>query len=568
MSQLKVNNITNEFDDGPVTFDKGIIADGSQLTLKPTTQSFDPKPLATTVGVSSTITIGFNQDMQFLGTGDIRIREASASGTITTSFTTGVSTEINISGGVLTIDPKDDLDYGTTYFVTLPSVGIANTLGAYIAELDTYQFQTEFRTFDIQGGDYTGILVSPTSPTGYHKYNIFTSSGIVTFSGPSSTAEDLDYVLVGGGGGGGGAYYSGGGGGAGGLVKNYNVSNIPGGSYTITIGAGGPGTFNNPNGTTSPPTLPPNNPGGGPWPIIAQPGSNSTFGPTPVGTIVAYGGGRGGLGRQYGYPLPAYERNSSVNQSTPTFYLAGASGGSGGGGSYDPTSPWGPPTSPPGYNPPTFNGSGIFGGQAISYPSPNAQGNPGGSTSVYPSQRWSGSTYLGGGGGGAGGAGGNVRETPPQGPAGPNPNHKNGGGGGSGASNPEFNGTQLLLLGLPSVICNEMGTGGNLAGGGGPGCNVDSSAQWPQGPSNAWTPNTVARGGPGGGGDGRYQRAGSNPYPNHPAEAGYQNMGGGGGGGYTSAGPTGTFPTPGPGDWFGLPGGSGVMMFRYAHPGS
>ena len=150
MSTLRVNNITNRNEDGPVTFDNGIVADGSQLTLKPTTSTFNPLPLATNVAITTTITIGFNQNMQFSGTGDIRIREGSASGTITTSFTTGVSTEINISGGVLTIDPKNDLDYGTTYFVTLPSVGIANTLGSAITELTTYQFQTEFNTFNIR----------------------------------------------------------------------------------------------------------------------------------------------------------------------------------------------------------------------------------------------------------------------------------------------------------------------------------------------------------------------------------------------------------------------------------
>ena len=55
---------------------------------------------------------------------------------------------------------------------------------------------------------------------------------------------------------------------------------------------------------------------------------------------------------------------------------------------------------------------------------------------------------------------------------------------------------------------------------------------------------------------------------NRNGERGTDGTGGGGGGGYAPGGPTGVYPTPGPGTWTGQNGGSGVMMIRYVHPGS
>ena len=554
MAQLRVDNITNQNDDGPVTFDRGIIADGSKLTLKPGVISFDPPQLSTAVGVGVTIQIGFNQTMQFSGVGTIFIREGSASGSITTYFTCGVSTEANIVGSNLTIAPENDLATGTKYFVTLPSTGIANTLGANPDAITNYQFETSFDFFDIQGGDYEQVIVSPTSPTGYHKYNIFTSSGIATFSAPSSTAVDFAYVLVGGGGGGGKGYGprngGGGGGGAGGFVKNYNSNNLPLGTYTVTIGAGGPGTFDNPGGTTQPPTgtTPSTN---ATYTVFSSPGNVSSFGPTPVGTISAQGGGRAAM-PSYGNPAPSYMY--PWNPSTPQLF--GAPGGSGGGGSTQSSS----------YPNPSPTIAGALGGQGYSYPSPNQQGYPGGNTLSTPNGS---DTDVGGGGGGAGGSGTGAQYFTTQ----PNNSfpsvgyHNAGGTGGSGAPSPEFPGPGLAFLGLPTPMTNEMGPTGRLAGGGGGEIQAYPSTQWPG--SSFYTPNNNV-GGSGGGGDGKYGRGyPSNPYQNRPeAEAGYQNMGGGGGGGPLPAGPTGTFPTPGEGNWLGAPGGSGVMMFRYSHPGS
>jgi hypothetical protein len=114
-----------------------------------------------------------------------------------------------------------------------------------------------------------------TSDATYY-YMAFTSSGTLTITGASITA---DILIVGGGGGGGtsGANYCGGGG-AGGLIQVAS-SVITGNTYTITVGAGGATNSN---------------------------GANSVF-----GANIAYGGGYGAYA---GYGL------------------AGGNGGSGGGG--------------------------------------------------------------------------------------------------------------------------------------------------------------------------------------------------------------------------------------------
>ena len=596
MSQLKVNNITNEFDNGPVTFDKGIIADGSQLTLKPSTLSFDPQPLSVNISAASSITIGFNQNMQFLGTGDIRIREGSASGTITTSFTTGVSTEISIVGGVLTINPKNNLAFGQTYFVTLPSVGIANTLGAYITELNTYQFQTEFNPFNIEGGDFSQVIVDSNSPTGYYKYNVFTSSGIATLSAPSSNAEDFAYVLVAGGGGGGSSVASvgapaGGGGGAGGYVKNYNSTNLPLGNYTVTIGSGGSGTWNWPSGVDNAPPTTPNNgtsPSPAPYTVVPSPGGESTFGPTPVGTIIAYGGGCGGHGAIRGnqppspgsppsnpyrlywnspgnssthpapsnpsytfVPIPNSPNGNPISFSRPDINnpCGGRPGGSGGGHSSM--------GDPPGYYPTVGNTRLTYSGSTgTSYPSPNQQGYPGGPFYLDGSPPASQpGRCRGSGGGGAGGSGG----------PGGSPSYGPGGGpwpsatGGSGKQTPEFPGPGLALIsGMPSPFTDTLGPTGYLAGGGG-GSLYDTGTN-PTNP-NLYVPRGT--GGNGGGGDG-YTGAPSPHGGTSYSEEGITNSGGGGGAGISGPNPN----APAPGKWLGRNGGSGVMMFRYAHPGS
>lgn len=628
MGTLKVNSITNEGGDGPVTFENGIVASADNLLLKPGVTSFTPNNLAVDVSTSTSIEIGFNQNMQFSGIGTIHIRSGSSSGSIVTSFTCGVSTEAVIVNNLLTINPKDDLDTGTIFYVTLPSAGIANTVGSFIDPITSYNFKTEFTPFNIQGGDFEQVIVSPTSPTGYHKYNIFTSSGIATFTSPSASADDFTYVMVGGGGGGGSSYSGmpfypggdsdggGGGGGAGGYVKNYNSTNLPAKQYTVTIGGGGSGCWSWPGGLNAegPGSPIPDNQGRGffvhppgvnpeQFTVVPTSGNNSSFGPTPVGTIIAYGGGAGGLGGMRGnqpydpssnrritynnhrvmwdnrgnlpsniksppnpnwypspYPVRPYNAPPSnqpgynnVTRPANLWITGGSPGGSGGGHSGKSATY---PTSYYYYYSHGRTNLNVTAATGMSYGTPNQQGYPGGSYNVnnqvssHPGQY-----FVGSGGGGAGGAGGQGGRTtnyyyPPSPP----------GQGGSGKTTPEFVSPNLVLIpGMPQPLLDALGSSGYLAGGGG----GSAYLYWP----GSYSDPDNQTGGAGGGGRGfSYQ-------PNNgtrESERGVANTGGGGGAGSRIGGPTATteYQTTYNGYWLGQNGGSGIMMFRYAHPGS
>jgi sugar lactone lactonase YvrE len=133
-------------------------------------------------------------------------------------------------------------------------------------------------------GSITGTYTGPTPADEATIYTFTSGSG--TFVVPAGAPVIVDYLVVGGGGQGGSG--SGGGGGAGGLVYAKGVQ-LPAGSYSWTVGAGGSGGTANVAGGSG----------------VLSSLSNSSF-----GNIVALGGGGGG-----GYNSPS----------------AGVAGGSGGG---------------------------------------------------------------------------------------------------------------------------------------------------------------------------------------------------------------------------------------------
>ena len=201
-----------------------------------------------------------------------------------------------------------------------------------------------------------GVISDYTDPGSGNIYraHIFTSSGTFSVTSVGSVSDQAEYLVVAGGGGGGGP--QGGGGGAGGVRTNLSghplSTNNPsfqigsGGTYSVTIGAGGQGGIgNNPN------------------PIAAGQVGNPSVLAHPSTPITALAGGGGG----------AYSS------------AAATAGGSGGGGGRSP-----------GTNP---GGSGSFSGSPAN-PQPYRQGYPGGTAQPGYSQ-----PFSGGGGGGAGGAG-------------------------------------------------------------------------------------------------------------------------------------------------------------------
>lgn len=576
MSELRVNRIQSIDGSSTVECATGISGNAEGLRFEPKVTAFDPTNLATGVDRNLThINVTFDQPIQFSGVGTVRIRAGVATGTVYEEYTCGVSTNLLISGETLRINlTSGTLDGTTNYFVTLPSVGIANTYTQYYKGTEQYVFTTKDASFNVDGGDYEQIIYNGASPTNYYKYNIFHTSGIATFSAPSASAEDFSYMLIAGGGGGGASPASdswGGGGGAGGALVDYNSNGFVVGELTVTIGGGGNGPIARPPTSSYSPTHPQYTN----YYLETAPGTDSTIGPTPVGTITAYGGGCAGFGRHdYGPYTP----------QIPGQY--GQPGGCGGGGSKGQSFPQ---SSNPNDAIPTQ--PFIPGGDALGYPGPAQQGFPGGFTYInpYPLNDYSRGS---GGGGGAGQAGQpEIRYNP----------HNNlttydmpgtACQGGDGTTNPKFNSSVLSYInGMPSELYQAAGPQGYFAGGGG-GSVRSYPSKYPTQPYSPsyFTPTTAGQGGEGGGGRGSWYSTPPNPFattPNVYAEKGIDGMGGGGGGG--DMGPSSGYPNPQYASnqsidptyapptfsptrptWQlqGAPGGSGGFYIRYAHPGS
>ena len=240
MSQIKVNQISGDKENTPVHFPQGLSGDGKNMLFEPEIRSFTPAPGAINVSVGSNIVLTFDQNIQFsAGIGTIKIRKDSVNGTVHESYATGSSGNLTISNDQLTINPSTDLSPSSTYFLEIPNVGIANTLGvSYKGNGESpYKFSTVAGTFNATGG-------SSTHTTGGYKYHVFLGTSPVTFDYHTKYAGNITLMLVGGGGGGCGTpstQWASGGGGGGGVVVQRNFK-LPEGEYVVVVGSGGGGS--------------------------------------------------------------------------------------------------------------------------------------------------------------------------------------------------------------------------------------------------------------------------------------------------------------------------------------
>ena len=543
MSKIKVDEVSNTLDNGPVYFPYGVTGDASRMTLKPGITTLAPNQLATNVGLSTSIQIGFNQNMQFLGVGTITIREGSATGTIHESFTCGVSAGATITNNLLTLNLSTDLNVNSTYYVTLPNTGIANSLGATIEEVNNYQFQTVPSNFDASGGDVEFLLYDTGSPTNYYKYHIFANPGILTTTAPSQNAVDMSVLMVGGGGAGGSgvfgppqapslpSYYDSatGGGGAGGLITfNGPTISLPSGNHEIYVGTGGTAVQ-----YTSSPTQEHD---------YTQRKGSDTILTNPTQTITAYGGGYGGNWYPNGFDPQLVDVYGLPSTSDYDWGIPGGSGG-GGGGDNPSTPTWGQEgTGTPGQGNPGAQQKG-------SRYNPNGSYQPG-----------SGEVFVGGGGGGAGSSGQEGYYYPGGGPTTPQYYGRHGQGG-NGVPVPAFPSAVLaprFNTGDPSTY-NRMGPTGTYFAGGGAGGGCISA------PGTAPAFGNI--GGYGGGGrTSNPWQTGSPPAPTMQqptyTQDGSALLGGGGGGGAAHTSP----PSPTVLDQSrGGNGGPGCFMIRYVY---
>ena len=531
MSRINVNEIVG-VGNTHVQILSGLIGDASQLTFPPNIVGFSPDYLEEAAEVNTNIVFTFNQPIMFRGTGSVILRSGSATGSVvqTFSITDGSpGSGLSIAGSQLIINPSSDLSYDTQYYIEITKPGIANTHGGYYPGDNTYNFKTKLIPFTATGGNYTYTKYDSDSPTNFYKYHIFTGTGPLSFSHPSSQAVDLDWMLVAGGATGGSAYsptyMAGGGGGAGGVLTGTGPAlGLNVGNYTVTIGGGGAY-----------------------MPNSAAPNPSYNGNPSIIGSNQALGGGNGG-----GYPQP--------NDT----YRSGRSGGSGGGGVSNP-SDYVPTYYRGEASPPATQGGGTPG-----------QGNPGGRGGFQYTPNPGQQCHAGGGGGGAGGSGGNTAYPQNPTPSRPGPQYPSsswtgwnttGGSGGQGKPNPAF-GVANLAGYVPEPVfplkdlLQEVQSAGYYGGGGGGGATMQPSDYYSMRAGN---------GGLGGGGHGggvyTNPPTRQNPSPFLPewpepgpsrqyARPGHQFMGGGGGG--AQAYPTGRISGQ---------GGSGCFMLRYAVPG-
>ena len=145
------------------------IGTGDKLIFSPTITSFSPTDGATGVSALSSpnIILTYNQQIGFGTTGAITLRTVSAAGTITESFSVGVSTRATVSSQTLTIDPTSNLDYAQEYYLVVPQGGVTNQVGGNSKLLDTYNFTTE-----------AGPTLSSVSP-GIGSTDVVTDTNIV-----------------------------------------------------------------------------------------------------------------------------------------------------------------------------------------------------------------------------------------------------------------------------------------------------------------------------------------------------------------------------------------------------
>jgi len=129
-------------------------------TTAPTVTTFDPSPANTSVAVGSNIVLSFSEAIQ-RGTGSIVIK--TAAGLVVASYDAATSSQLSISDRVLTINPTDDLSYGTHYQVDFAAGSITDLIGNSYAGTTSYGFTTAARVNNPPTGT---VIISGTAAQG------------------------------------------------------------------------------------------------------------------------------------------------------------------------------------------------------------------------------------------------------------------------------------------------------------------------------------------------------------------------------------------------------------------
>lgn len=108
-------------------------------TTPPAVSSINPVNEATDVAVDTNVVLTFTESIQ-LGTGAITLK--TADGTVMATYDAATSSNLTVSGPALTIDPSEDLAYGTGYAVEFAAGAIKDLAGNSFDATATYHFKT------------------------------------------------------------------------------------------------------------------------------------------------------------------------------------------------------------------------------------------------------------------------------------------------------------------------------------------------------------------------------------------------------------------------------------------
>jgi Bacterial Ig-like domain len=125
-------------------------------TYFPTIVSFSPSIGASSAPIDQPIVLTFNKTIT-RGTGNIAIRQGSATGSVLETFKAATDQLLSFSNNTLTIKPNFNLAANTHYFVTIDTGAIKDISGINYTETISYDFTTQTSTTKVNNAP-TGVV--------------------------------------------------------------------------------------------------------------------------------------------------------------------------------------------------------------------------------------------------------------------------------------------------------------------------------------------------------------------------------------------------------------------------
>ena len=108
-------------------------------TSAPTVLTFSPADEASGAAIAAHISLTFSEDI-VRGSGTIVLK--TAAGKVLATYDAATSSNLDISGSTLTINPATDLSYSTSYKVELSAGAFKDAAGNNCAGISNYEFTT------------------------------------------------------------------------------------------------------------------------------------------------------------------------------------------------------------------------------------------------------------------------------------------------------------------------------------------------------------------------------------------------------------------------------------------